>query len=39
MIQHAACFTEHKRDRRRKCDEGGVQGVRIVDPKAKANKK
>lgn len=38
MIQHGACFTEHKRERRRKYDrKGGVQGVRIVD--AKANKK
>lgn len=37
MIQHAACFTEHKRDRR-KCDKKGVQGVRIFDPKTKASK-
>lgn len=37
MIQHAACFTEHKRDRRRKCDSKGVQWVRIVDPKANKN--
>ena len=36
MIQHAVCFTEHKRDRR-KYDRKGVQGVRIVD--LKANKK
>lgn len=31
-------FTEHKRNRR-KCDRKGVQGVRIVDSKTKANKK
>lgn len=37
MIQHAACFTEHKRDKRRKCARKGVQGMRIVEPKA--NKK